>query len=1270
MSRFFLHIFDWMEKHRSLMYASLVIFAGIFIWGISRLSFDEDVTGFFAADEALSSPAGIRMADRIIVSVSGDSAEDMIEAADMIRERIRPWTESGMAKVISVDDKKTLADAGAGFIYDHLPVYIDEDDYVRLDSLLVEDNIRSSVVAASAVIRFPFMNIASDIVRKDPLNIGTPLLTMYMRFNDGSAYGEQDGYIFTPDMSTLLMLIEPSHGMGDTGANDALVAAIESAVTEVEISGVHAGLLGGPVIAVQNARQIKKDSMLTLGVALIVILLVISLAFRNRWAVLFIILPPLFGALFSLGIIGFTKDSISAISVGVGAVVMGVALSYSIHVVSHANTRPDPRKIISELASPLTIGCFTTIGAFVALIFTSSPLLRDMGLFASLMLVGTTLFSLIYLPHLVGAAKSGKPGRMLDWIERANAYPIHDNKLIVSLIALSAILCMFFYRDVKFDGDMSTICYMPDEIVQAEAELQDLLADDGRQVYAVTSAEGIDKAYEAYSQLSQVLASLADQEKIDDHLSVEDFIIPQNVQVRRIQMWNRFWESRAEDVMEMVRDAALSEGLPADTFSGLEDVITREYQVCPFAEDDIRNVPLLSDWITYSGETVSILSRVSLEDEDKPSVYEAVEKCGNTMVVDAGYMSEKMVADTVADFNYLLWICALLVFFALLLSYGRIELALITFVPMCVSWVMILGLMALLDIRFNVVNIILATFIFGLGDDFSIFIMDGLIHEYKTGRKALNVHKTAIFFSAFTAVAGLGAMMLARHPALKSIGLISVLGLSVVVIVSYTVQPFLFRLLVTKPASRKGFPHTILSLLNMTYVYSFFFIGCIIAQVYMLLLFFVPIKKSVKRKSLHYLLHKITRVYVRAMFTVKKVRENPCGETFEKPAVVIANHQSFIDIILLLSLSPKLLMVTNDWVWKSPFFGRIIRYAGFFHTSEGYEDMADKIRRRVDEGYSVVIFPEGTRSADCSIQRFHKGAFLLAQSMELDIVPVLIYGAGHVSSKRQGFYIKGGLSMTRILKRVPYGDTSFGVSYQEQSKAYRRYFKEQYDLLCSRYSRMSNPYFRNALIKNYMYKGPLLEWYIRVKMHVDGYYDMWDRILPRKGVITDVGCGYGQLSIALGTLSPERRVYGFDYDMEKIEIAGNSFLAGETVTFGYMDMRECELPESDAFVFNDSLHYVDERTQASVLRYCAGRLKPGGCIVVRDADTSLGDRHEAVEKIENFSTRIFGFNKTEENLTFVNQEWMCALAEELGMNVKVRPCDVKTSETVYLLTRK
>ena len=80
---------------------------------------------------------------------------------------------------------------------------------------------------------------------------------------------------------------------------------------------------------------------------------------------------------------------------------MGIALSYSIHILCHANHCHDPRQIIRDLAYPLTIGSITTIGAFAGLLFTDSQLLRDFGLFASLTLVGTTLFSLVLLPHLI-----------------------------------------------------------------------------------------------------------------------------------------------------------------------------------------------------------------------------------------------------------------------------------------------------------------------------------------------------------------------------------------------------------------------------------------------------------------------------------------------------------------------------------------------------------------------------------------------------------------------------------------------------------------------------------------------------------------------------------------------------------------------------------------------------------------------------------------------------------------------------------------------------
>jgi hypothetical protein len=154
------------------------------------------------------------------------------------------------------------------------------------------------------------------------------------------------------------------------------------------------------------------------------------------------VVPPLFGALFSLAMVWLVKGEISAIAIGVGTVVLGIALSYSIHIVSHLNSKSSPKEIIEELAEPLTIGCFTTIGAFAALIFTPSVLLQDMGLFSVFTLIGTTIFSLVFMPQFLRGFEATKKSPLLEKIEQWVGYRYDGNKwVILSILALFVLTC-------------------------------------------------------------------------------------------------------------------------------------------------------------------------------------------------------------------------------------------------------------------------------------------------------------------------------------------------------------------------------------------------------------------------------------------------------------------------------------------------------------------------------------------------------------------------------------------------------------------------------------------------------------------------------------------------------------------------------------------------------------------------------------------------------------------------------------------------------------
>ncbi|WP_297829777.1 MMPL family transporter [uncultured Rikenella sp.] len=1223
MSNFFVRLYDWFRGHRLVFW---LLLAG---WAVGtgalvlRMRFVEDITSFFAGDDAGRKQAlmfrNLKLKDRIVLLLSEADPDTLISAGDRLVESLAPLVDEGLLSRVTEGVDATTIHRSADFVYDHLPIFLRDDDYARLDSLLRDDRgVEQAVERCFATIASPSGLFAGEFCLRDPLGIGSSPLAGLQRFSAGNRYELYGDRIFSADGSTLFLFADPAHGLGSTDTNDRLVGQMEAAIARVrKETGVRIDYFGGPAVAVYNARQIKHDTMLTLTLALLAVVAVITFALRSRGAVLLILLPVLFGTLFALAAIYLAQGRISSIAIGAGAAVLGIALSYSIHIVSHHTHTDDPRRVIAELAYPLTVGSITTIGAFVALLFTHSGLLQDFGAFASLTLMGTTLFCLVFLPHFLSDRRKRHSGRLFRLIDRLNGYSYERNRWIVGSIVLATIGCAFFYNDVRFDTDLHHLNFEPRHILEAQHRLERLTEGEGEttRVFLLTSAPDNPGTAAACATLGRQLDTLLASGRIVSYATAGDYFVSAAEQERRIDAWNTFWATRSDTLIARLEQAAARAGFSDHAFDAFSALLRNRYTVCDYSSERLADVPLFSDWINAVDTTVLLVSQIELAESDKTAVYAALETCDDTVILDRAYYSSQMIRAINDDFYFILLVSSFLVFGALLLSYGSLELALLSLLPMFVSWVIILGIMALYDIPFNIVNIILSTFIFGIGDDFSIFILDGLLSEYRDGRKLFRAHKTAIFFSAFTTIAGLGALLFAQHPALRSIALISVVGLSVVILVSYTLQPILFARFISSPVQHGGFPYTLRDLGRTAYAFLLFLGGCLTAQLLLLVSLVLPIRHAKKQAALHRLICAFVRGLLRIVPSTRVRFQNLARERFDRPAVIIANHQSSIDILLLLALSPKIVLVTNGRVWRSPILGPIVRYLGYFHTAAGYEAAVGQLREKVAAGYSVALFPEGTRSVDRTIGRFHKGAFYLADRLGLDLLPAVIYGAGEVCSKRQSLYIKPGWIVCRLLPRVSAGDPRFGTTLRKQAKSWRRWYVEQYAALCDEYDRARNPYFRNALRKNYLYKGPLLMHRIRREAARADYYDAWDQALPRDAAVTELGCGYGARAVMLGLLSRQRRIVGLDPDEERIRIARHGFLNDGNISFGLLS-DETELPHSDIFLVNGP---ADD----PLLDRCLSRLRPGGSILLTDpADAtrpeieSFARRHGLVLRAE------------------------------------------------------
>jgi 1-acyl-sn-glycerol-3-phosphate acyltransferase len=425
----------------------------------------------------------------------------------------------------------------------------------------------------------------------------------------------------------------------------------------------------------------------------------------------------------------------------------------------------------------------------------------------------------------------------------------------------------------------------------------------------------------------------------------------------------------------------------------------------------------------------------------KESLYARLSTIPFITAIDRQTLTNNFIGKVNADFTFIVSFTSAIVFAALLLAYRKIELALITFIPMFITWVWILGIMALLKIEFNLVNVMVSTFIFGLGDDYSIFTMDGL-RKHQANGTALSSVRVSVFVSAVTTVIGLGVLIFAKHPALQSIALISITGIACVWVMSQTLEPFLYEWMVSSRVRRGLKPKTILGMINTFIAYFLFSSGSLILAFIGFVVLRIPFAKNKLKHFYHVLISAFARTLVGWTPNLKRVIVDGKG-VFDKPSIIVCNHSSFLDILLTVGLTPKVILLTNKWVWNSPVFGAVVRLAEYYPVDDGAEEGVERLHRKVEEGFSIVIFPEGTRSPDGHLQRFHKGAFYLAEKLGLDIRPLLILGA-HEAIPKGDFYINRSTLTLKFLPPIVMEDKTFGTTYQERTKAISRYFKDEF----------------------------------------------------------------------------------------------------------------------------------------------------------------------------------------------------------------------------------
>lgn len=721
-----LRIYDYLLTHRTLLWALFTVMLALFVLAASRLRYKEDIADFLPVDdeyrESMALYEQMNDAARIVIIFEGNNPDSLCHAVDRFELTA---LDMGLAQDRLITDVDINAFVKRlSYIHSHAPYFLTDSDYIRMDTLFTPSGFRSALARDKQLLSMPGSGLLIQVIAGDPLQIFPLSAGASGQYAAASAaFTSHDGYMMSADETQAYAFYDSPYGSTESGRNAGLVDSLQSVANQVhaEYPEIDVRLLGAPVIAVGNARRIKSDSMLAIGLSIVLISLLLLYYFPRKRDILLIALSVGFGWLCGMAMLWLCVGKVSVIVLGIGSVIIGLAVNYPLHLLVHQRYTVSVRQTLQEVLSPLIIGNITTVGAFLALLPIHATALRDLGIFASSMLLGTVLFCILFLPQWMSAEKTPLREIRFRWFANMSS---GKSKRVLSALIVAVTLCLagvlIIHRDAEhFDSDLSHINYMTPQQRADFAHFEQL---------ALQSANPGHVAY--------YLASTAKEELL-----------------RRETLWNNWWaDKNREQIVSDFREAAAQYGFRADAFT-------------PFEKDFLLATDIQMDNLAacFPGR------------------------------IDTSALNTRITQSLSDNFDYLGWVCAGIVFLFLLFSFRSLKHACIAFAPMLLAWIWILGIMQLTGIQFNIVNIILATFLFGQGDDYTIFVLEGALYERSTGKKMLPQYGQSILLSALIMLVSIGVLLFAKHPAMHSLGIVTLIGMSCVVIMAWMVPPMLLK---------------------------------------------------------------------------------------------------------------------------------------------------------------------------------------------------------------------------------------------------------------------------------------------------------------------------------------------------------------------------------------------------------------------------------------------------------------------------------------------
>lgn len=678
------------------------------------------------------------------------------------------------------------------FIKRNRLLYMDLEDlntiYSRLDDYIELQKYKQSP-----------LYLALDDEEEEELDF-SDIEAKYSRDNPTNELGKN--YYLTKEENGIILRVYPNGLITDVKFTDALLRTIDRTIVAIDPKRFHPSIECTPVGSFKNANEqyklIKSDLQSTALWAFLGVLVLISIYFRQILSPFIIVLPLLFSISWTFGVTYLVIGNLNQITVTLFAVLFGLGIDFGIHIFArYFEARRRSMEVLQALGETvcqtgraLTTTATTTTLAFFALLFTDFKGFSEFGFIVGIGIAFSLVAMLITCPAFIVLAERLQLMRLHlkdipAYLSKRGPYPKPILTLALGLMATA--YSVYHINEVGFEYDFHKLRPKKSQI-KAKASLPETLKETRSPAIVLT--ESFEEAQEVVQTVKKIKESNGKSSTIKSVKSVYSALPHQQedkvIVITRIRKLVNDSENFFDE-SQRARIDSLRPSLEAKLLT-LKDLPTDITNKFTSKDGEILNFVMINAAVPLrDGENaMRFADEVGTIHTPSGSTYHA-----SSAHIIFAEMLRLMLKDSTKAISLTLLVVTAVLFFDL----RRVFDTLLVLTPLLTGLAWVAGFMYFFGIKMNAYNIVAFPTIIGMGIDNGVHIF----HRFREAgpgsmRLVLRTTGMALAATSLTTMLGFACLVPASHPAVSSIGIVSLIGLGCCFVTSVTLLPALLQL--------------------------------------------------------------------------------------------------------------------------------------------------------------------------------------------------------------------------------------------------------------------------------------------------------------------------------------------------------------------------------------------------------------------------------------------------------------------------------------------